>query len=233
MDFLPLINTIGITFPLHILTFIMNLASHQDLALFSTTEDLHPVHSTIESSSDLLEMQIEYSSQRAIKVSDATTQIMLSNFEDENSEQQLQRHEQAEQIAYNLGCQEFLSSNLFSKTSTRIENPFSNLNLQQAWDNGFTRSAIDNKKNHQKMLDTQLWGSAYHSEQQTQYAMAALALFTIAEQAADIVDTLRATQLANEMVHYTQQHQPTDKRQQEIDTFLSQQASRLAEELDF
>ncbi len=212
----------------------MNLASYKDLALFSTTEDLHPLHSTIKSSSDLVEMQIEHNSQRAIKVSDATSQIMLANFEDENSERQLQRHEQAEQIAYNLGCQEFLSTNLFSKTTTRIENPFSDLNLQQAWDNGFTRSVIDNKKNHQKILDTQLWGSAYLSEQQqAQYAMAALALFTIAEQASDTIDKFRATQLANEMVYYTQQHKPTHKRQQEINTFLSQQASRLAEELDF
>ena len=211
----------------------MNLASHQDLALFSTTEDLHPSHLTVEPSCDLFEMQIEHSSQRAIKVSDATTQMMLANLEEENSEQQLQRHEQAEQIAYNLGCQEFLSTNHLGKVATRIENPFSDRNLQQAWDNGFTRSTIDNKNNHQKMLETQLWGTAYHSEQhQTQYAMAALALFTIAEHATDTADKFRATQLANEMVYYTQQ-QPTPKRQQEIDTFLSQQASRLAEELDF
>ncbi len=212
----------------------MNLAPHQDLALFSTTEDLHPLYSTIESSSDLLEMQIEHSSQRAIRVSDATTQMMLANLEEENSAQQLQRHEQAEQIAYNLGCQEFLSTTHLGKVATRIENPFSGLNLQQAWDNGFTRSTIDHKNNHQKMLETQLWGNAYHSEQhQTQYAMAALALFTIAEHTTNTIDKFRATQLANEMVYYTQQHQPSPKRQQEIDTFLSQQASRLAEELNF
>ncbi|OUS06440.1 hypothetical protein A9Q81_02620 [Gammaproteobacteria bacterium 42_54_T18] len=212
----------------------MNLSSHQDLTVFSTTEDLHSLHSTIESSNDLLEMQIEHSSQRAIKVSNAITQIMLANLEEENSDQQLQRHEQAEQIAYNLGCQEFLSTSHFGKSSIRTENPFSELNLQHAWDNGFTRSAIDNKNNHQKMLETQLWGNAYHSEQnQSQYAMAALALFTIAEQSTDTIERFRATQLANEMVHYTKQHQPTLKRQQEIDSFLSQQASRLAKELDF
>ena len=179
-------------------------------------------------------MQIEHSSQCAIGVSDAITQMMLANLEDENSELQLQRHEQAEQIAYNLGCQEFLSSSHLGKVTTDIKNPFTGLNLQQAWDNGFTRSAIDNKNNHQKMLDTQLWGNAYHSKQhQTQYAMAALALFTIAEQTKNTVDKFRATQLANEMVYYTEQQQPTLKRQQEIDTFLSQQASRIAEELDF
>ena len=212
----------------------MNPTSHQDLALFSTTEDLHPLHSTIESSGDLLEMQIEHSSQRAIRVSNATTQMMLANLEDNNSEQQLQRHEQAEQIAYNLGCQEFISSNHLGKVTTGIENPFSGINLQQAWDNGFTRSAIDNKNNHQKMLETQLWGNAYHSEQhKTQYAMAALALFTIAEHATDTIEKFRATQLANEMVYYSEQHQPSAKRQQEINSFLSQQASRLAEELDF
>ena len=212
----------------------MNQASHQDLALFSTTEDLHPLHSSIESSNDLLEMQIEHSSQRAYKVSDATTEMMLANLEEENSEQHLQRHEKAEQIAYNLGCQEFLSNNHLRKLASQIENPFSKINLQQAWDNGFTRSAIDHKKNHQKMLETQLWSSAYLSEQHhTQYAMAALALFAIAEQTADTIEKFRATQLANEMVYYTQQHQPTLKRQEEIDNFLSQQASRLAEELDF
>ncbi len=212
----------------------MNLASHQDLALFSTAEDLHPLHSSIKSSNDLLEMQIEHSSRRAIKVSDATTQVVLANLEEENSEQQLQRHEQAEQIAYSLGCQEFLSTSHLGKIAVQIENPFSSTNLQQAWDNGFTRSAIDNKNNHQKNLEIKLWGNAYHSEQnQTQYAMAALALFTIAEQSTDTIAKFRATQLANEMIHYTQQHQPTLQRQQEIDNFLSQQASRLAKELDF
>lgn len=205
-----------------------------DLKLFSTEEDLHQWQTAAQFPANVLEMQIEHNSHRAIVTSNASTQMMLAALEEDNSEQQLQRHEQAEQLAYNLGYQEFVSSGRLTNTTAQIDNPFSTRNLQQAWDNGFTRSAIENKRNHEKLLEKQLWGETIQNEQpQCQYAMAALALFDIAEHSNDSVETFRATQLANEMILYTEKYQPSPGRQQQIDQFLSMQASRLAEDLDF
>lgn len=212
----------------------MHTPAIHDLNMFSAVEDCQQWETPAASSTNLLDMQIEHNSNRALMVSDATTQLMLATLEEEGSPQQLQRHEQAEQLAYDLGLKEFSSTSQLSKKYASVDNPFTQLNLQQAWDNGFTRGAIDYKNANQKLLDTQLWGSTNQSTQhQTQYAIAALTLFNIAESTDDTSIQFRATQLANEMIHYSAQNPPSPQRQLEIDQFLSKQASQLAEDLGF
>ncbi|OUS32292.1 hypothetical protein A9Q99_01260 [Gammaproteobacteria bacterium 45_16_T64] len=161
-------------------------------------------------------------------ISDATTQLLLASFEEEGSELEITRHEQAEQIAYDLGYFEFIAS-----SKSEITNPFDQPNLQQSWDNGYTKSAIDNKNRDHEILEKQLWENTIGVEShQTQYSLAALSLFNIAEHTGDTQIEHRAKQLAHEMMSYNEESPPSPERQQEIDQFLSQQALRLSQSID-
>lgn len=210
----------------------MALLSNSDLDIFSAIE-VHQTNNSTKNQKSVfdntqLEIQIEHNSRRATMVSDATTQVMLAAFDEEGSPQQLDRFELAEQIAYDLGYQEHSSL-----SRTENQNPFSTTNLQQAWDNGFVRSATDNKIKAHKALEQRLWSCTTSTDSHsTQYSLAAFALFTISENSISTEVRSRASGIANELLAYNENNPPTQQRQQEIDRFLSQQSLRLAKEIN-
>jgi len=210
----------------------MALLSNPDLDIFSSIDSHQPtipqsIHKN-EFDNTKLEIQIEHNCRRATMVSDATTQIMLAAFDDEGSSQQFDRFELAEQIAYDLGYQEHSSLSL-----TENQNPFSTTNLQQAWDNGFVRSATDNKNKAHKALEQRLWSCTTSTDSHsTQYSLAAFALFSISENSISTEIRSRASSIANELLAYNESNPPSKQRQQEIDQFLSLQSLRLAKEIN-
>lgn len=200
--------------------------SVQDLHIFSDNDSVSSRQLSTESPD--LESVIEYNSQCATMIADATTQLLLASFEERGSDNEITLHEKAEQIAYDLGYFAFTAS-----PKPDIENPFDPENLQQSWDNGYTKSAIDNKNRDQENVEKQVWEHTIGVESQhSQYSLAALSLFTIAEQTNDKQAEARAKRLAREMMGYTDTNLPSVDRQEEIDAFLSQQAHRLSQSIE-
>lgn len=206
----------------------------QDLALFDSANDLPLSNTTVAFDHQRIDTAIERQARQAQLHSDAESAMLLAklfrdNLFQESPLRHLEHLERAEAAAYALGQHSYLRGR-------SVANPFAEIALMAAWNNGFTEAArqdvvVPVPGNE---VEASLWNDGIDTDTgNSQYPLAAIALLRLSDLAATPRLKARAQRLAQEMLAYQQGSKPTPRRQQEIDRFLSLQTGRLAAAIDF
>ena len=195
-----------------------------DLNIFSDKEDLfNPEHT--DHYTHKLDQTIDESARRALQVCNAQTQWILAEYQSENPEDKKASRVKAEHIAFELGEDEY-------DPKQPKSNPFDEPALAEAWTSGWESGSVTNKPF--KSLESKYWERGVDMEDgRSQYELCALQLFKIADNLPPGDESERAKRLAMEMCRYHEGEIPSNNRQKEIDRFMSQQAARLAQAIDF
>ena len=195
-----------------------------DLKLFSDQEDLFNSQQT-SMYTQKLDQTIANSARRALQVCNAQTQWLLADYQTDNDQDRQSSQVKAEHIAFELGEDEYDPER--PKT-----NPFEEPELAKAWQAGWENGSVINKPLQQ--LEAKYWEEGVDMEDgRSQYELCALQLFKIAAQLPTGAEAERAKRLAMEMCRYHEGESPSNNRQKEIDRFMSQQAARIAQTIDF
>ncbi len=199
---------------------------HQDLEVFSPEEDLFSESSTQVFNSVKLSKKLDMSAERAKKVCDAQTQLMLAKLESDE-EKAIDLKDKAQHIAFELGLREYLGL-------SQPENPFEDPSLKSAWDYGYTTAATQKKTQQHADIERKVWEEGIDTENQnSQFELAAVSLYNIALNTDSPEIATRANLLAMEMCCYNEGQVPTEKRQAEINRFMALQSERLIKDIDF
>lgn len=197
-----------------------------DLGLFSDQEDLFNTEQT-QTYTKRLDDTIASSAHRALQVCNAQSQWVLAKYQTENEEDMKVARVKAEHIAFDLGDEEYDPQDPKS-------NPFEEPELAQAWQAGWENAASAKPNKPLLKLENKYWEDGVDMEDsRSQYELCALRLFKIAAITEGSKESERAKRLAMEMCRYHEGETPSNNRQKEIDRFMSQQAARIAQAIDF
>lgn len=198
----------------------------QDLNLFSDQEDLFDSEQT-QPYTKRLDETIASSAHRALQVCNAQAQWVLAKYKTENDEEMKVARVKAEHIAFDLGHEEF------DPQEHKI-NPFEEPILREAWQAGWDHATKTKPSKPLMKLENKYWEEGVNMDDaRSQYELCALRLFKIAAELDGSEESERAKRLAMEMCRYHEGESPSNNRQQEIDRFMSRQAERIAEAIDF
>jgi hypothetical protein len=198
-----------------------------DLALFDPANDL-PLSNTAQAFDDSrIAATIEHQARVAQLQSDAESALMLATLFKDDAHRHLAHLENAEAAAFALGEASY-------QRGTGAQNPFLDVALATAWNNGYVSSARQDVVVPDNGLEARLWNDGIDTETgQSQYTLTAIALLRLAETTRQPRLKARAQRLAQEVLVYQQGEVPTPRRQLEIDRFLGLQTRRLASAIDF
>lgn len=199
----------------------------EDLACFDLVNDL-PLSNTAQAFDDTrIATTIEQQARRAQLQGDAESALMLATLFKDDAHRHLTHLETAEAAAFSLGEASY-------QRGESARNPFLDIALATAWNNGYAAAARQEVVVPDNGLEASLWNDGIDTETgQSQYALAAIALLRLADITRQPRVKARAQRLAQEMLAYQQGETPTPRRQQEIDRFLGLQTRRLASSIDF
>lgn len=206
---------------------LIDRIEERDLDVFTLAQDLFSETADQAFNSIKISKKLDMSAHRAKKVCDSQTQLMLAKLETDNPERIIELKDKAQHIAFELGLTEYTGL-------TQPSNPYEEEALRSAWDYGYTTAATQKKTQQHADMERKVWEQGIDTENEnSQFEIAALALYNIAITTPDSQIADRANRLAMEMCCYNEGSIPSAIRQEEINRFMARQSQRLAQSIDF